>query len=315
MYRHAYTTEELEFIIDNYKNCDYHQLTVMFNGYFDTNVSESSIRNRISKLEIAKRKLAKNYGKYSQEMIDYLLSNYNTMTVEQLALQFNKKFNVQFTASAIWHKIDRYLTGGIQRNTDKVIPRVRYSAEMNQWLLDNYKHYTNQLLTAKLNEIFNVRATVSAIEHKLSRLGIKHTADEIKSNYGKYRRRASELRFKKGQPSVRRKPIGYERHTKEGYIMVKVTEPNVFEAKHRYIWQQHYGKIPEGCMIIFVNGDKNDYRIENLACVSRSDNCYINKLGIANTGHRDDIGNVKIAMAKLVKKRSELKNGGKKYNS
>lgn len=188
---------------------------------------------------------------------------------------------------------------------------------MNQWLLDNYKYYTNQLLTAKLNEMFNVRATVNAIEHKLSRLGIKRTADEIKSNYGKYgkRARASESQFKKGQPSVRRKPIGYERHTKEGYVRVKVADPNVFEAKHRYIWRQHYGEIPEGHVIIFVNGDKNDYRIENLACVSRSDNCYINKLGIANKEHMDDIGNVKIAMAKLVKKRSELKNGGKKYNS
>lgn len=41
--------------------------------------------------------------------------------------------------------------------------------------------------------------------------------------------------------------------------------------KHRAIWEDHNGKIPEDMMIHHVNGNKKDNNIENLQCVSRSE--------------------------------------------
>jgi hypothetical protein len=45
--------------------------------------------------------------------------------------------------------------------------------------------------------------------------------------------------FKSGQVSWNKKPVGYERIcSKDGYVIVKVAEPNVFKLKHRIVWKK-----------------------------------------------------------------------------
>lgn len=39
--------------------------------------------------------------------------------------------------------------------------------------------------------------------------------------------------------------------------------------KNREIWQEAHGKIPKGWLVHHLNGDKRDYRLENLAAVPR----------------------------------------------
>ena len=42
--------------------------------------------------------------------------------------------------------------------------------------------------------------------------------------------------------------------------------------EHRYVWEQHNGKIPKGMQIHHINGKHNDNRIENLAIVTQYEN-------------------------------------------
>ena len=35
------------------------------------------------------------------------------------------------------------------------------------------------------------------------------------------------------------------------------------------IWQDHYGEVPEGKMVIFLDGDRENLDIENLYCIDR----------------------------------------------
>ena len=83
--------------------------------------------------------------------------------------------------------------------------------------------------------------------------------------------RTKATRFQKGQMIWNQKPVGYERITKDGYIEVKVSEPNVFKLKHRVIWEQKYGQIPAGHNIQFKDGNPLNCTIENFYMISRSD--------------------------------------------
>ena len=83
--------------------------------------------------------------------------------------------------------------------------------------------------------------------------------------------RTKQTRFKPGQKVWNAKPIGYERVNVDGYIEVKVEEPNVFRAKNRIVWEEHFGPIPEGHNVQFSNNIRTDCRPENLYLISRRD--------------------------------------------
>ena len=77
--------------------------------------------------------------------------------------------------------------------------------------------------------------------------------------------------FKPGSRPHKLKPVGYEMKNKNGYWMVKVEDPNVFKLKHRVLWEQHHGPIPEGITIAFADGNKDNITIENLIAETKLD--------------------------------------------
>lgn len=78
-------------------------------------------------------------------------------------------------------------------------------------------------------------------------------------------------RFKKGNIPGNHKSVGYERITKDGYIEVKIAEPNKFQQKHRLVWIEHNGNIPPGYNIQFKDGNRQNVSIDNLYMISRSE--------------------------------------------
>lgn len=89
--------------------------------------------------------------------------------------------------------------------------------------------------------------------------------------------RSAETRFKPGNRTGRAaenyQPIGSERVTKDGYLQRKVNDDMPLQRRwqlvQRIVWEDHHGPIPKGHAVTFLNGDKQDCRIENLALVSR----------------------------------------------
>jgi len=47
-----------------------------------------------------------------------------------------------------------------------------------------------------------------------------------------------------------------------GYMKIRIKGKYILE--HRFIWEQHYGKLPDGFVVHHINGIKDDNRIENL---------------------------------------------------
>lgn len=77
--------------------------------------------------------------------------------------------------------------------------------------------------------------------------------------------------FKRGHRPVNHREVGEERINVDGYIEVKVAEPNRWKLKHRVIWEQHNGAIPKGFNVQFKNHNPLDCRIENLYLISKAE--------------------------------------------
>ena len=77
--------------------------------------------------------------------------------------------------------------------------------------------------------------------------------------------------FKKGQNPVNHRDVGSERVNVDGYIEIKVAEPNRWRLKHRVIWEQVNGAIPKGFNVQFKNHNSQDCRIENLYLISKAE--------------------------------------------
>ena len=58
---------------------------------------------------------------------------------------------------------------------------------------------------------------------------------------------------------------------------MKVAEPNKWRMKHRIVWEEHHGKIPDGQNVIFLDGNKLNTEIENLALVTNSEHLEMNR--------------------------------------
>ena len=190
---------------------------------------------------------------------------------------------------------------------------------MKQFILDNYKGRYNQELADLFTQKFNTNITSRTIKsykanNKLnSGLTGKFRKGQTPHNKGKKMpkevyEKVKHTMFAKGNVPPNHRPVGSERISKDGYIEVKVAEPNKWRLKQRVVYEETKGKIPEGCPIIFLDGNKRNFDIDNLRCITRSELLYLNCNGLNNSNEITETG---ILMARLDraknKKKQELK--------
>lgn len=82
--------------------------------------------------------------------------------------------------------------------------------------------------------------------------------------------------FKKGNIPQNHRPVGSERINVEGYVEIKVAEPNIWKLKHRVLWEQEKGVLKKGDIITFLDGNKQNVTIENLTKINQRENAIIN---------------------------------------
>jgi len=83
--------------------------------------------------------------------------------------------------------------------------------------------------------------------------------------------RVRATQFKKGDLPWHTHPVGFERMNAEGYIFIKVAECRRMVLKHRWLWEQAHGPIPDGYCVGFKDGDRHNFDLENLYLLSRAD--------------------------------------------
>lgn len=169
----------------------------------------------------------------------------------------------------------------------------KYTEEEHKFLKSFIPGHTYKEIVAEYNKIFREPITVSRVKgymanHKINNgLTGRFKKGHIPANKGTHPPtvgRMAETQFKKGGLPPNTKPIGYERITKDGYIEVKIkmrpSNPKCndnFKLKHRLVWEEAHGHIPPGCNIIFLDGNRQNCDIKNLAIVTKQEHQQMTK--------------------------------------
>ena len=202
----------------------------------------------------------------------------------------------------------------------------RYSEEVIQYVIEYYP-------TMRTSEMAKVLGISENKIHQLANTrGIKKTKEYIREVHGKVvaiagienrfykghepwnkgikgRNNAPEhTLFKPGHLPANHKPIGWTRVDSEGYHWMKIAEGlKGWVMIHRLAWEMENGPIPEGKFLRFIDGNKDNWQVENLVLVDRESNMRL------NTIHRYP-EEVKVAMKILSKLKRKIQTHGKEQD-
>lgn len=189
--------------------------------------------------------IAKPFSKASDE---WLKANHNPkVTVKELTVAYNKVFGENRTADVMKSHI-RLL--GLKQE------RRRTTKEEDVWLAKN----APLLSVEKTAELFN------------KHFGSSKSAQVLKVRCNKY--------LKVHHANVRgeacKLPLNAETHYSSNYTYVKVsnkaTGSNGFyknwKPKQRIVWEEHYGALPKGQFIVFLDKNRRNCSITNLYAVT-----------------------------------------------
>ena len=171
----------------------------------------------------------------------------------------------------------------------------RYTEEEHAWLRENipgnsYKDIA-QMFSERFRQIDVEKIHTYCKNHRLKtgRKGyfpkgnVPFTKGKKQTDYMSPEaiERTKSTRFQKGLRPHNTVPVGTERNL-IGYIEIKVAEPNVWKLKHRVLWEQAYGPIPEGHYIRFKDGNHLNLNLDNLTMVDKYTHMAMSRLQIQN---------------------------------
>jgi hypothetical protein len=226
--------------------------------------------------------------KYSVEIQAFIAANVEGRTCKELTELTNNQFGTDFTVGRMKnfkknHNLKSNTKGGTPIGESKL-----FSREIDEFLKANAPGKGNKELTALVNKKFGTTYKESQIKsykknhHISSGLDGRFLPGSVPLNKGKKMpeavyKKCKNTMFKKGNIPANHRPIGSERiDAKDGYRQIKVAEPNVWKLKHVVLWERHNGPAPKGYNVIFLDNNKENITLENLALISRSENLVLN---------------------------------------
>jgi len=85
--------------------------------------------------------------------------------------------------------------------------------------------------------------------------------------------------FKPGQRPPNYRPVGTVRGLEDGYLQIKMAEgPRQWVLLNRMIWERLNGKIPQGHLVTFIDGNQANCKITNLTLMTKKQNAQRNSI-------------------------------------
>jgi len=242
---------------------------------------------------------------YTPKQIKFLDANTEGRHIEDITARFNRRFRLSLSCISIKSAMKRY---GLKSG-------YKYNGGWNKKYFENHIKFLRKIVPGKhhseavklFNERFNFSCTITQFKSLCKRFDIQtgftghFQKGHIPFNKGKkgVRYTGSEVSwFKKGHIPLNYKPVGSERINVDGYAEVKIADPNKWKSKHSVIWEEVHGKIPKGHIVIFLDGNKLNFELDNLAIVSRSVHVVMCRSNLYTTDKETTRTNIVLAMMK-----------------
>ena len=154
--------------------------------------------------------------------------------------------------------MNKLRTGGSFKKNDPRIYKGRkkrtYSQEVLNFIRANTADMSDSELSEEINRRFNLSTTLMSLK-------------ELRRYYG----------IMKGREKYKSYPALTERTNRQGYTKIK-TVNGKWVNKHTFLYEQKHGKIPRGFIVIFLDGNKGNFSLENLAMVTKAEAVILTKL-------------------------------------
>ena len=221
---------------------------------------------------------------FFEEHVNFLVAYIPGHTCTEVAEEFSKKYFPVTPKQIHDFKCNRKIKSGTRCGKPKKCGHL-FPKEIHEFICANNKGKTLTEITALVNETFGKTFTKKQLRcfrknnHLVSGLTGRFGKGHVPANKGKkgwYAPGSEKVWFRKGNVPHNKVSVGTEVMTTMGYIKVKVAEPDVWEFKHKMVWEKHNGRVPDGCVITFKDGDHWNCSIENLMCISFRENSQLN---------------------------------------
>lgn len=253
---------------------------------------------------------------YSEEVQVFILDNYAGIPVRDLVCLINQRFSTDYR----YGQIKAYLSNnklktGTQKGISKGFSYI-YPVDVQSFIEENIKGNLINNLTVMVNESFKTEYSIGQIRAYVKSHGLKSGIDaKIKSGHipankgkkGYYSPGCEKGWFNSGNTPHNYLPVGTEITDSMGYLKIKTADPNTWKFKHKLMYLENHGSIPNDHIIIFLDNDKLNVDITNLKAITKQEHMEMIRSGLRT--YDSELTQVGINVAKLkVKTFEKIKN-------
>lgn len=257
--------------------------------------------------------------RYPKEISEFLATNAAGLSTAELTKITNDRFGTSYRTSQIRaYKKNHKLKSGNRPGVREGTPTKLYPAEVREFIQASYVGVGHQGMADLLNAKFGTHYTKGQMKAWYARMKLNSgrtgrfpKGHKAVRSFKKGEHVSRETEFWKGHMPHNYKPVGTEiwrhdrRRNSDGkYLYVKVAEPNVWVPKHRLIWEEAYGLIPDGIRIVFADRNPENLSLDNLIAISGSELVRMNQKGLFFDA--PDATRVGVSIAKLITRSGEL---------
>ncbi|MHA6481079.1 HNH endonuclease signature motif containing protein [Paenibacillus sp. strain BS8-2] len=231
--------------------------------------------------------------RYTSEQIDYVREVAQGRYNDEIAALFNDRFGTRLNADKISSiKKNHKINSGVPRKRISEEDGL-FTKEQKLFIVQNVKGRTNLEIAELVNDRFCLQITARQIntwkKNRKLTSGIdcrfkKGDAPANKGTKGVYNVGGNRTSFKHGQRAANYKPIGSESIDDDGYTRIKVSDVGRWDErwrhKHRVIWEEANGPIPDGYVLIFADQDRRNVTLDNLLLAPQSSLSIVNNKGL-----------------------------------